>query len=65
MQSSSYKKSITQVAYYNTFHFLRNMHFRCAKCLFTNIQKQKNTLKVACVLREMQTLQTYRNKRIR
>ena len=34
-----------QIAHYNTFHFLRYAHFRFAKCLFTNIKKQKNTLK--------------------
>ena len=39
------KNSITQIAHYNTFHFLRYAHFRFAKFLFTNIQKQKNTSK--------------------
>ena len=34
------KDSITQTAHYNTFHFLKCAHFRFAKCLFTNIQKQ-------------------------
>ena len=39
------KDSTTQIAHYNTFHFLRYAHFRSAKYLFTNIQKQKNMLK--------------------
>ena len=34
------KNSTTQTAHYNIFHFLRYAHFRYAKCLFTNIQKQ-------------------------
>ena len=38
--SSLYKNRIMQIAHYNTFHFLRYAHFRFAKCLFTNIQKQ-------------------------
>ena len=39
------KNSITQIAHYNTFHFLRYALFKYAKCLFTNIQKQYSTLK--------------------
>ena len=31
------KNSITQIAHYNTFHFLWYVHFIYAKCLFTNI----------------------------
>ena len=34
------KNSITQTMHYNTFHFLRYVHFRYAKYLFINIQKQ-------------------------
>ena len=34
------KNSITQNAHYNTFQFLRQVHFRYAKCGFTNKQKQ-------------------------
>ena len=39
------KNSITQIAHYNTFHFLRFEHFSHAKCLFINTEKQQNTLK--------------------
>ena len=46
------KNSIMQIAHYNTFHFLRYAHFRFAKCLFTNIQKQKNTLKSSLHLKK-------------
>ena len=38
--SSSYKNSITWISHCNTFHFLRYMHIRYAKCLFINIHKQ-------------------------
>ena len=39
------KNSNTQIAHYNTFHPLRYSLLRYTKCLFTNIQKQQNTLK--------------------
>ena len=39
------KSSTTQIAHYNTFYFLRYVHFRYVECLFSNIQKQYNTLK--------------------
>ena len=39
------KNRITHIAHCNIFHFLRYAHFKYAKCLFTNIQKQQNTLK--------------------
>ena len=39
------KNIITQIAHYNSFHFLRYAKFRCAKYLFTCIQKLWNTLK--------------------
>ena len=31
-----------QIVHYNTFQFLRYGHFRYAKCLFTNIEKQQD-----------------------
>lgn len=49
------KLNITKVLHYNTFHFLRNAHFRYTKCLFTNAQKKQNTLKIANILRKIQT----------
>ena len=39
------KNSNTQVVHSNTLHFLRYADFRYAKSVFTNIQKQSNTLK--------------------
>ena len=39
------KSSSTQIAHDNAFYFLRYAQFRYSKCLFTNIQKQQNTLK--------------------
>ena len=33
------KNSITQIAHYNTFHFLRYARFKYAKYLSTNIYK--------------------------
>ena len=39
------KNSTTQIAHYNSFQFYRYAPFRCGECLFTNIQKQKSTLK--------------------
>ena len=49
------KNSITQIAHLNTFHPLRYAPLICVKCLFTNIQKQQNTLKAAYFLRKIQT----------
>ena len=34
------ENSIMQISHHNTFHFEKYGHFRYAKCLFTNIQKQ-------------------------
>ena len=39
------KNDIAQIAHSNTFYFLRYVHFRYVECLFSNIQKQYNTLK--------------------
>ena len=39
------KNSNTQIVHSNTLHFLRYADFRYAKFVFTNIQKQSNTLK--------------------
>ena len=44
-----------QISHYDTSHLLREGHFRYVKCLFTNLQKQYNTLKVA-YLSKIQTL---------
>ena len=46
------KISITQISHYNTFHFLRYAPFSLAKRLFTNIQKQWNTLKSGLLLKK-------------
>ena len=46
------KNSITQIAHYNTFHFLRYALFKYAKCLFTNIQKQYSTLKSSLIFKK-------------
>ena len=35
-----------KIAHLNTFYFLRYAHVRYVKRLFTNIQKQKNMLKI-------------------
>ena len=44
--------STTQIVHYNTFHLLRYAHFRYVKCLFTNIQKKKNTLKTSLLFKK-------------
>ena len=44
--------STTQILHYNTFHLLRYAHFRYVKCLFTNIQKKKNTLKTSLLFKK-------------
>ena len=63
MYWSSHKNSITQIAHHNTFHFLRYVHFSYAKCLFTNIQKNRIRWKVAYYLRQIHNLQA-NNSRI-
>ena len=52
VHSSSYKKHITHIAHYNTFHLLRYLHFRFVKCLLRNIQKQQNTLKSSLLFKK-------------
>ena len=46
------KNSNTQIAHYNTFHPLRYSLLRYTKCLFTNIQKQQNTLKSSLLFKK-------------
>ena len=52
IHSSLYKNRIMQIAHYKTFHFLRFAHFKSTKCLFTNIQKQQNTLKSSLLFKK-------------
>ena len=47
------KSSMTQISHYCNFLFLRYAHFRYAKCLFTNIQKQQNTLKSSLLVKKI------------
>ena len=44
-----------KVSHYNIVCFLRYAHSRYMKCLFTNIKKQQNMLKIAYFLRKIQT----------
>ena len=53
-----------KILHYNTVYFLRYTQPRYMKCLFTNIQKQKNMLKVAYFLRKIQDSRV-NNSRIR
>ena len=59
------KNSTTQISHYNTFHFLRYVHFSYAKYLFGNIQKQQNTLKSSLLLRKIQTLRVNNSRILR
>ena len=36
----------------NTFYFLRQAHVRYVKILFTNIQKQRNVLKISLLFKK-------------
>ena len=45
------------MAHYNTFHFFRYAHFKYAKCLFTNIQKQQSTLKSCLLFKNSQDIE--------
>ena len=48
-----YKKdNMPKVSNYNTFCFLRYAHPRYVKCLFTNIRKQWNTLKISLIFKK-------------
>ena len=42
VSSSLYENNILRISHENTFYFLRNVHGRYVKSLFTNIQKQQN-----------------------
>ena len=42
----------TPISNYDTSHRLRYVHLRYMKCLFTNIQKQQNTLKSSLFLKK-------------
>ena len=42
----------TPISHYDTSHRLRYLHLRYIKCLFTNIQKQYNTLKSSLFLKK-------------
>ena len=59
------KNSIIQIVHYKIFPFLRYVHFRYAKCLFKNIQKDEIRLKVAYFLRTIQTLQANNSRILR
>ena len=40
------------ISHHNTFYYLRFAHFRYAKRLFTDIQKQQNTLKSSLLFKK-------------
>ena len=54
-----------QIAHYSTFHFLRYAHFRYAKYLFTNIQKQYNPLRISLLFKKIQTLRENNSRILR
>ena len=56
VKSLHIKNSTTKIAHFNTFHFSRYVHFRPAKYLFTNIQKQQNTLKSTLLFRTIENV---------
>ena len=41
-----------KVSHYNNVHFVKYKHPRYMKCLFTNIQKQKNMLKSSLLFKK-------------
>ena len=43
------RNNMPKVSHYNTFRFLRYAHPRHEKCLFTNILKQRNMLKISLI----------------
>ena len=49
---SSYEYNMLKIAHLNTFYFLRYAHVRYVKRLFTNIQKQKNMLKISLLFKK-------------
>ena len=46
---------MSKVLYFNSIYFLSFMHWKYMKCLFRNIQKQWNMLKIGYFLRKLQT----------
>ena len=42
---SSHKNNMPQISHYKSIYFLSYAHQRYMKCLFTNMQGQKNMLK--------------------
>ena len=48
--SSSYENML--ILHENTFYFLRYVHVRYVKSLFTNIQIQKNMLKISLLFKK-------------
>ena len=60
------KNSITKIAHYNTFHFLRYARFKYVKCLSTNIYKTiKYVKKYPTLLRKIQTLRENNSRILR
>ena len=55
-------KIMPKVSHYKTVHFLRYTHPRYMKCLFKNIQKQQNMLKIVYFLGKIQTLRVNNSK---
>ena len=49
---SSYENNMPKVSHCNTVYFVRYTHPRYMKCLFTNIQKQKNILKSSLLFKK-------------
>ena len=54
-----------KVSHYNAVSFLRSTHPRYLKCLFTNMQKQQNMLKIAYFLRKILTLRINNSRNLR
>ena len=52
ISSSSHKTNMLKIWHYKTIYFLRYMHPKYMKCLFTNIQKQQNMLKTSLLFKK-------------
>ena len=50
---SSYENNMLKISQPNTIYFLRYVHMRYVKSLFTNIQIQKNLLKMSLLLKKL------------
>ena len=50
--SSSQENNMLKISHWNTFYFLRYANVRYVKNLFTNIQKQKNILKISLLFKK-------------